>query len=81
VFDIFENIRKASPCEPFKVTEKEALNGTLRKLTPYQMEMQVSCGLDSEMPEESSIWATSKGSGTHSSLRVYRPGKMTHQDS
>jgi putative transposase len=32
VFDIFGNIRKASVCEPLKVTQKEALNGTLRKL-------------------------------------------------
>jgi hypothetical protein len=30
VFDIFGNIRKASLCEPLKVTEKEALNGTYR---------------------------------------------------
>jgi hypothetical protein len=67
VFDIFGNIRKASLCEPLKVTEKEALNGTLRKLTPYQMGMQVSCGMDSEMPEEGTIWATSEGTGTSSS--------------
>jgi hypothetical protein len=39
---------------------------TLRKLTPYQMGMQVPSGLDSEMPEESFIWTTSKGSGTNS---------------
>ena len=67
MFDIFGNIRKASVCEPLKVTQKEASNGTLRKITPYQMGMQVSCGMDSEMPEESSIWATSEGTGTSSS--------------
>ena len=66
-FDIFGNIRKASLCEPLKVTEKEALNGTLRKLTPCQMGMKVPSGLDSEMPEESSTWATSEGSGTNPS--------------
>jgi hypothetical protein len=66
-FDIFGNIRKASLCEPLKVTEKEALNGTLRKLTPYQMGMQVPSGFDSEMQEESFIWTTSKGSGTNPS--------------
>jgi hypothetical protein len=67
VFDIFGNIRKASLCEPLKVTEKEALNGTLRKFTAYQMGMQVPSGLDSEVPEESSIWATSKGFGINAS--------------
>ena len=67
MFDIFGNIRKASLCEPLKVTEKEALNGTLRKFTAYKMGMQVPSGLDSEMPEASSIWTTSKGSGFHPS--------------
>ena len=66
MFDIFGNIRKASDCEPLKVTQKEAWNGTLRKFKSYQMGMQVSCGLDSEMPEESSIWTASKGFGTNS---------------
>jgi hypothetical protein len=33
-FDIFRNIRKASFCEALKVTEKEARNGRLRKITP-----------------------------------------------
>jgi hypothetical protein len=66
-FDIFGNIRKASLCEPLKVTEKEALDGTLWKLTPYQVGMQVPSGLDSEMPEEGFMWATSKGSGTNPS--------------
>jgi len=65
VFDIFGNIRKASLCEPLKVTQKEAWNGTLRKLKPYQMGMQVPSGMDSEMPEESSIWATSEGFGAN----------------
>ena len=46
-----------------KVTQKEAWNGTLRKLTPYQMGMQVSCGMDSEMAEEGSVWTTSEGAG------------------
>src|SRR5512135_3849253 len=31
------------------------------------MGMQVSCGLDSEMPEEGAIWATSKRTGPRSS--------------
>lgn len=48
-----------------KVAEKEACNETLRKLTPYQMGMQVPCGLDPEMSEESSIGAASEGSGTN----------------
>jgi hypothetical protein len=67
VFDIFGNIRKASDCEPLEVMPKEAWNGTLRKLTPYQMGMQVPCGMDSEMAEESSVWATSEGDGTNPS--------------
>jgi hypothetical protein len=67
VFDIFGNIRKASLCEPLKVTEKEALDGTLRKLTPYQMGMQVSSGMDSEMAEESFVWTTPEGAGANSS--------------
>ena len=67
MFDIFGNIRKASFREPLKVTKKEAWNETLRKLTPYQMGMQVPSGLDSEMLEESFIWTTSKGSGTNAS--------------
>jgi 4-amino-4-deoxy-L-arabinose transferase len=32
---VFGKIRKASDCEPLKVTQKEAWNGTLRKLKPY----------------------------------------------
>ncbi len=67
MFDIFGNIRKASLCEPLKVTQKEAWNGTLRKLTPYQMGMQVSCGMDSEMAEESSVRTTSEGARTNPS--------------
>jgi len=67
VFDIFGNIRKASICEPLKVTQKEAWNGTLRKLTPYQMGMQVSRGVDSEMAEESFVWTASQGAGANSS--------------
>jgi len=67
VFDIFGNIRKASLCEPLKVTEKEALDGTLRKLTPYQMGMQVSPGMDSEMAEESFVWTTPEGAWANSS--------------
>jgi hypothetical protein len=67
VFDIFGNIRKASLCEPLKVEQKEAWNGTLRKLTPYQMGMQVSPSMDSEMAEESFVWTTSEGAGTNPS--------------
>jgi hypothetical protein len=67
VFDIFGNTRKAFLCEPLKVEHKETWNGTLGKLTPYQMGMQVSRGMDSEMAEESFIWKTSEGAGTNSS--------------
>jgi len=37
-FDISGNIRKDSLCEPLKGTEKEAWNGTLRKITPNKLE-------------------------------------------
>ena len=67
MFDIFGNIRKASICEPLKVTQKEAWNGTLQKLAPYQMGMQVSRVVDSEMAEESFVWTASQGAGTNPS--------------
>ncbi len=62
-------LRKVSLCEPLKVTEKEALNGTLPKLTPYQMGMQVPSGLDSKMPEEGFVWTAPKRPGSY-------PGKV-----
>ncbi len=44
-----------------KFTEKEACNGTLRKLTAYQMGLKIPLGLDSEISQEGAPRTASEG--------------------
>ncbi len=49
------NKKKPPDCEPLKVNREEAFIERRRKLNPYVMGLQVSCGMDTEVPEKSDV--------------------------